>query len=307
MLRLLDAGFPPVHEMTAAEARAAVAARRQPVSDLDGVASTEDREVPGPSGRVPVRIYRPHGDGPGPRPAVVFLHGGGFVFCDLETHDGFCRHLARHSGAVVVAVDYRLAPEHPAPAAVEDAHAAHAWVVGHAPDLGVDPHRVAVCGDSSGANLAAVTALLCRERGTTAPVSQVLLYPVIDPDLDTPSSHELGEGFYNTRAAMTWYWEQYLAAGLPEPSWLAAPGRAPSLAGLPPAVVVTAGLDPLHDEGVAYADALREAGVRVVHRDYPGMFHGFLTMLAFAPAVAARELLHSDLRRALERVPEPAR
>lgn len=306
MLEMLDAGFPRVQDMEPAAARAAIAARRQPVSNLDD-AEAEDLTVPGPAGTMVLRVYRPSTPAQRARPAVVFLHGGGFVFCDLESHDGFCRAMSRHTDSVVISVDYRLAPEHPAPAAAEDAHAAYAWVLEQAADLGIDRRLVAVAGDSVGGNLAAVTALLCRERGTDPPAAQVLLYPVLDPGLEAPSYRRYGTGYYNTRDAMAWYWRHYLHDGLPRPEWLAAPARATSVSGLAPAVVVTAGLDPLHDEGEAYAEALRSADVPVVHRDYPGLFHGFLTMLSFAPAAAGRELLWADLRGVLTPDLEAAR
>lgn len=296
-MRSIDDGFPAVETMTAAQARAAVAARVMPVDNLDDVSSAVDRTVPGPDGDVPVRIYRPHG-GDGVRPAVVFCHGGGFVVCSLDSHDSFCRAMSRYTDSVVVSVDYRLAPEHRAPAAAEDAFAAFCWVNAQASELGVDPARVVIAGDSAGGNLAAVTALLCRERGAAMPVGQVLLYPVIDPTFDTDSYRAYAGGYVNTRAAMQWFWEQYLdGAALPSPDYWVAPGRAASHEGLPPAVVVTAGLDVLHDEGVAYAERLRSANVPVVHRDYPGLFHGFVTIMPFAAGAAARELLWVDMRR----------
>ncbi|CAN5654454.1 alpha/beta hydrolase [soil metagenome] len=295
MLRTLDAAFPAVEEMSAGDARAAVAARRQPVLNLDD-ADADDRVVDTVAGPVPVRIYRPHGTDNSPRPAVVFFHGGGFVLCDIESHDGFCRAMAAHTASVVVSVGYRLAPEHPAPAAAEDAYGAFEWAVRTAAALGVDPQRVAVAGDSAGGNLAAVVSLLCRERGTPLPVAQILLYPVIDPACDTLSHRRRATGYFTTRAALQWYWRQYLGGSdLPEPAYLVAPGRARTLAGLPPAVIVTATLDPLHDEGAAYARRLRSEGVPVVHRDFRGLFHGFLTMLEFPPAIAAREVLWWDM------------
>jgi acetyl esterase/lipase len=299
MLRTLDGAFPAVEQMSAAEARAAVAARRQPVLNLDDAAA-EDVVVDSVAGPVPVRIYRPHSIGDAPSPAVVFFHGGGFVLCDIDSHDGFCRAMAAHTGSVVVSAGYRLAPEHPAPAAAEDAYGVFDWVVRHAGDLGVDPQRVAVAGDSAGGNLAAVASILCRDRGTARPVAQVLLYPVIDPACDTDSHLRRATGYFTTHAALQWYWRQYLGGEeLPEPAWLVAPGRARTLADLPPAVVVTATLDPLHDEGAAYARRLSSAGVPVVHRDFRGLFHGFLTMMAFPPAIAGRDLLWSDMRQAV--------
>ncbi|OJZ70222.1 esterase [Mycobacterium paraffinicum] len=297
MLRELNAGFPPVETMTAEQARAAVAQRRQPVTNIDDVRRTEDRSIPGPAGDIPARIYYPHGDAQDNRAAIVFYHGGGFVLCDIDSHDGFCRALARGTQAVVVSIGYRLAPEHPAPAAAMDAFAAFRWVVDHAPELGIDPANVAVAGDSAGGNLAAVTAVLCRERAVTGPATQVLLYPVIDPSFDTESYLRCATGYFLTGAAMRWYWRQYLGdATLLDPPHLVAPARVGSHAGLPPAVIVTAGLDPLHSEGCDYARRLRGAGVRVVHRDFPDLFHGFLTILSFPPAASARDLVFADLR-----------
>lgn len=295
MLRTLNDAFPAVETMPAAQARAAVAARRQPVANLHD-ASAEDRVIDTADGAIPVRIYRPCDAGDAPSPAVVFFHGGGFVLCDIDSHDAFCRAMSRHTGAVVYSVGYRLAPEHRAPAAVEDAYRAFGWVVDNATELGIDPRRVTVAGDSAGGNLAAVVSLLCRERGTPSPALQVLLYPVIDPACDTASYEDRAVGYFTTRAALQWYWRQYLGGtDLPEPAHLVSPARADSLADLPPAVIFTATLDPLHDEGVAYARQLHSAGVSLVHRDFRGLFHGFLTMMDFPPAVAARELLWSDI------------
>jgi acetyl esterase len=300
MLDQLNTGFPRVEGMTGPQARAAVAQRRMPVNNLDDVRSATDRVVPGPDGAVPVRIYEPHGAPAGDRAAIVFYHGGGFVFCDIESHDGFCRALARGSRAVVVSVDYRLAPEHPAPAAALDAFAVFRWAVDHAAELGVDPARTMVAGDSAGGNLAAVTAILCRDRGFTPPAAQLLIYPAIDPAFDTESYHRYATGYVNTRAAMQWYWHQYLGAQTVfDPPYLVAPARADSHAGLTPAFIVTAGLDPLHSEGCDYAHRLRHAGVPVVHRDFPGLFHGFMTIQAFAPAASAQRLVCADLRELL--------
>src|SRR5271163_995640 len=273
MLDQLNDGFPHVENMTGPQARAAVAQRRVPVNNAEDVRSTVDTSVPSPDGVIGIRIYHPHGDRSDTRPGIVFCHGGGFVFCDIESHDGFCRALARGSQSVVVSVDYRLAPEHRAPAAVLDAFTAFCWVAEHAADLGIDPTRTAVAGDSAGGNLAAVTAILCRDRAVTQPAAQLLLYPAIDPSFETDSYHRYRTGYFNTRAAMQWYWRQYLGdKKVFDPQYLVAPARAKSHAGLPPAVIATAGLDPLHSEGCDYAYRLRGAGVRVVHRDFPGLF-----------------------------------
>jgi len=301
MLDQLNTDFPQVEKMTGPQARAAVAQRRLPVNNLDDVRSTVDTSVPGSDGVIPVRIYYPHGEPTEHRAGIVFCHGGGFVFCDIESHDGFCRALARGSGAVVVSVDYRLAPEHKAPAAVLDAFTAYCWVVEHGGELGIDPARIAVAGDSAGGNLAAVTAILCRDRGVTMPAAQLLLYPAIDPSFETESYHRYASGYFNTRATMEWYWRQYLRGETRfEPAYLVAPARAETHAGLPPAVIVTAGLDPLHSEGCDYAYRLRDAGIPVVHHDFPELFHGFMTIQSFAPAVRARDLVCGDLRELLD-------
>jgi acetyl esterase len=298
LMRATNDEFPAVEAMSAQEARAVLVGRRLAVTNLGDVASADDRLIPGPDGDVPVRIYRPHGDS-APRPAVVFAHGGGFVLCDIDSHDGFCRAMSRYTESVVVSVDYRLAPEHRAPAAVEDVYATWCWVMADAGELGIDPSRVMVAGDSAGGNLAAVTALMCRERGASMPVGQVLIYPAIEPFFDTESYRKYSRGYVNTRDAMQYYWRQYLDDKMPSPEYLVAPARAESHEGLPPAIVVTAGFDVLQSEGISYARKLRDANVPVVHRDYPGLFHSFVTMMAFGAGAAARELLWADMRRLL--------
>ena len=226
LLDQLNAGFPRVENMTGPQARAAVAERRMPVNNLDDVRSATDREVPGPDGAVPVRIYEPHGAPSRDRAAVVFYHGGGFVFCDIESHDGFCRALARAPSRRCLG---RLPPGPRASRPGGGARRVRGVPLGgdHAADLGIDPARTMVAGDSAGGNLAAVTAILCRDRGVTSPAAQLLIYPAIDPSFDTDSYRRYATGYFNTRAAMQWYWHQYLGAQkVFDPPYLVAPARA---------------------------------------------------------------------------------
>jgi acetyl esterase len=239
------------------------------------VATVSDRSFPGPAGEVPLRIYRPED---GPRPALVYFHGGGFVIGNLDTHDGTCRALANASGCTVVSVDYRLAPEHRFPAAPEDCYAALRFVAEAGAEIGVDPTRLAVGGDSAGGNLAAVTALLARERRGPSLRFQLLVYPVTDYRFDTASYRENAEGYFLTQKMMRWFWDHYLERPEHGDDPIASPLRAKDLAGLPPALVLTAGYDPLRDEGEAYAARLREAGVEAELERYPGQFHGFFSM-----------------------------
>ena len=223
--------------------------------------------------------YRPAGaPASTPLAVLVFFHGGGWVIGDLETHDVLCRQLTAGSGVSVVSVDYCLAPEHKFPAAVDDAWAATRWVVAHAGELAVDASRLAVGGDSAGGNLAAVVALLARGKGAPAIAVQVLIYPVADLVGETRSYRDFAEGYLLTREGMRWFIAHYLTAEAEAVDWRASPLRAQSLAGLPPALIVTAGFDPLRDEGEAYAERLREAGVRVDSVCYGGMIHGFVPM-----------------------------
>jgi acetyl esterase len=245
-----------------------------------------------------VRIYWP--EGRSPAPLVVFFHGGGFVLCSLDTHDELCRALCRESGAVLVSVDYRLAPEAPYPAAADDCYAALAWAVSHAAELGADPTRVAVAGDSAGGNLAAATALRARDLGGPALRHQCLIYPVTDCRFDTPSYIENAEGYFLTAETMRWFWSHYLQDMGRAAEPYASPLRAPSLAGLPPALVITAEYDPLRDEGEHYAQALSAAGVPTTFRRYDGMIHGFVTLAeVFEDGRAARSFAASELRAAL--------
>ncbi len=240
------------------------------------VARVEDRTIPGPGGDLPVRIYTPEDSGR--HPALVYFHGGGFVIGSLDTHDGTCRDLARGAECVVVSIDYRLAPENPFPAAPEDCYAATAWVAEHAEEIGADPARVAVGGDSAGGNLAAVVALMARDRQGPSLVHQLLIYPVTDHAFGTDSYTENAEGYMLTLPMMEWFWNHYLADPDQGNDPLASPLRAGSLLGLPPATVITAEFDPLRDEGEAYATRLGEAGVKTGLTRYDGVFHGFFGM-----------------------------
>jgi acetyl esterase len=274
MIDQLDSGFPAVHEMTGAEARRMIKSRFVPPIQPEPVALIRDAYVPGPGGDVPVRIYRPDGDD---LPVLIFAHGGGFVFCDLDSHDGLCRSFANLIPAIVVAVDYRLAPEHRWPAAAEDVYAVARWAAGNARSLGGDPARMVVGGDSAGGNLAAVAALMARDRRDLTLAGQVLLYPMMAADFDTESYRLFGRGYYNPRPALQWYWDQYVPAVGDRAHPYASPLRA-DLRGLPPAVVAIAGHDPLRDEGVAFANALAAAEVPVTRRVFEGGIHGFMTM-----------------------------
>ncbi|AMO61437.1 alpha/beta hydrolase [Mycolicibacterium phlei] len=277
LIEALDSGFPAVHTMSGAEARAVIRSRFVPPADPEPVGSVTDLDIPGPDGGlpVPVRIYHPDADGP--LPILVYAHGGGWVFCDLDSHDGLCRNLSNLLSAVVISVHYRRAPESRWPAAAEDVYAATRWAAEHAAEIGGDADRVAVGGDSAGGNLAAVTALMARDRGGPALVAQLLLYPMIDANFDTESYRLYGKGFYNPRPALQWYWDQYVPEVADRTHPYASPLHA-DLDGLPPAVVVLAGHDPLRDEAVAYADALEAAGTRVVRCPFEGGIHGFMTM-----------------------------
>jgi acetyl esterase len=239
------------------------------------VGSTRDLVVDGADGPLDARHYAP--DEPDGKPLLVFFHGGGWVVGDVDTHDQPCRLLTRYADVHVLSVAYRLAPEHPYPAPVDDAVAAWEWAVKHADELGADPHRIAVGGDSAGGNLAAVVAQQTRDAGTTAPVAQLLLYPGTDASRDRPSKNLFAEGYFLTRVQMDWYWDTY-SEGRDRTDPRLSPLCADTLAGLAPALITTAAFDPLRDEGEAYAAALREAGVPTVLRRAPGLVHGYFSM-----------------------------
>ena len=284
------AGRPPMHEASVEDARLGfrtlMVTFRDP-STLVDVASVTDASI---AAAGPVRIYRPHADAP--TPTILYFHGGGFVIGDLDTHENVCRRLCADTGAVVVSVDYPLAPEHPFPAAVDAAVGALEWVVEHVHDLGADATRVAVAGDSAGGNLAAGCAQYAAAHGI-ALAGQLLVFPPTDLANDYPSRTENGEGYFMSRADMYWFAENYLGMAEDDPRAAALvrdPRLSPLLAdshdGLAPTVIVTAEYDPLRDEGDAYAEALDKAGVPVVHRQFAGLVHGFYGMEGFSPAAA---------------------
>ena len=247
------------------------------------IGKIENVEAESAGGPISLRIYTPVAAGGGSLPAIVFFHGGGFVLGDLDSYDPLCRALANESGCRVVAVDYRLAPEHPFPAGVEDAFAALVWIEANAPKLGIDPNRIAVAGDSAGGNLAAIACLRAKEKGGPHVGFQMLIYPVTSVTHDGQSAQVFGSGYMLTQSAMSWFFAHYVPKGTDLTDPRLSPLNAPTLAGLPPTYFVTAGFDPLRDEGVAYAEKLKAAGVKVTHIDYPTMIHGFFSMPGLVP------------------------
>ena len=286
----------PVEHLTATMLRTMVKQNPLPVL-APAIHATRDLAVPGARGTIRARLYRP--SAARKLPLIVYFHGGGFVVCDIDVYDDLCRLLANHSGCAVVSVEYRLSPEVPFPGPLEDCYSALKYLAQQGESLDVDAARLAVAGDSAGGNLATAAAQLSRDRHGPALRYQALIYPALDPACDSGSMRELAEGFLLSRAVMRWYWGCYLAAPADAVNPLAAPLRA-DVTGLPPATVITAEFDPLRDEGEAYVDRLRGAGVAVVGRRYLGMIHGFVS-LPHVTAVANHALadVAADLRAAL--------
>jgi acetyl esterase len=283
LAKMAAAGAPPIEELDAAANRRNHEASAANLNgEAEPVADVKDLTVPGPGGDVPVRVYTPDA-GPGPWPLIVYFHGGGWVVGTLGTYDPLCRALANRSGAIVASVGYRVAPENPFPAPLDDCEAATAALAGMAAELGADPARVGVAGDSAGGGL--VAGVTFRSRSAGRPLAfQVLIYPALDPSLTEPSAVENATGYYLTTAGMRWYWEQYLAGGADPGDPEVSPLRQPDLTGLPPALVITAGYDPLRDEGEAYVERLRASGVEAELARFDGMIHGFLRFRAVLDA-----------------------
>ena len=277
----MEAGRPAYETLTAPEAREFyMAARLVSNPEPPALQSAEPLSIPAPHGSIPARVYTPRKlrKTDGLAPCLVFFHGGGWVIGNLETHDVVCRKLADEGELMVISVDYRLAPEHKFPAAVDDAIASTKWIAANARQLGIDASRLMVGGDSAGGNLAAVVTLAARDGNGPRIAGQVLIYPATDFSMAHPSHAEPETSILLTHSVIRWFRDHYLNGSADVHDWRASPVRAKTLIGLPPAYVLTAGADPLRDEGDEYAKALKEAGVSVTYRHFPGQFHGFFTM-----------------------------
>ncbi len=300
---MVERGIPPTHTLTPAEARSFYRERRavtQP--DPPDIAETRDLSAPGPHGPIPLRLY--HAQAAAQRktapPVLLYFHGGGWVIGDLDTHDTLCRQLAIASGAAVVAVDYRMGPEHRFPAAVDDCIAATRWVHEHAAELGVDATRLAVGGDSAGGNLAAVVAIAARDAGDLPIAFQLLIYPATDQRRGWPSHTTNAQGYLLTAETMDYFHDHYLPDKAMDLDWRASPLLHEDLSKLPPALVLTAGYDPLRDEALQYSQRLTQAGNRATHILFERQIHGFITMgRVIDEANDAVALCASALQRAL--------
>jgi acetyl esterase len=297
------AGGHPMHEVPVSESRAAQYEWVPYMGPAQDVARVEDRFIPGPTAELPVRIFRP--DVAGDVPALVAFHGGCWVVGNIDLADRPFRALANATGCVVVAVNYQKAPEHPFPVPLNDCFAGWTWTVEHAEELGIDANRIGVIGDSAGGNLAAAVSLKARASGVLRPAVQVLIYPALDWAMETTSARDFAEGYGLSTADMAWSYEQYVPDETARNDELVSPLRTPTTAGLPPAVVVTAGFDVLRDEAFDYVDRLREDGVPVRHLHSPGALHGFLWM---ADAVDEFQEMLEDVSEALNnlRVQDPS-
>ena len=299
---MAEANLKPIEAMSPAEARAQMEATAQSrKAEPLSVDRVEERLIPGPASDIRLRLYWPNGTAP--VPAVVYYHGGGHVIGSLDTHDLIARNLSAGVGALVASVDYRMGPEHKFPAAVDDSFAALKWVHAHGKELGADPDRIGVHGDSAGANLAAVVALMARDTGSPKLRLQSLVYPVADYRLAGGSYDKYADGYgLLTRESMVWFRNHYLRSPHDAEDWRASPIKAPSFEGVAPAIVITAECDVLHDDGEGYSEALRRAGVAVDYKEYPGMIHGFFgTMPAVDDAMNAQRAVWAAFKRAFAR------
>ncbi|MGJ3702046.1 alpha/beta hydrolase [Variovorax sp. AFSI2.2] len=295
-------GIPPTHTLSPAEARAFYRERRATTQpEAPQVAQVRELKAEGPHGTIPVRLYRPLGStADAALPVLVYFHGGGWVIGDLDTHDVLCRSLANGAGCAVASIDYRMGPEHRFPAAVDDVLAATRWVRREAASLGLDAGRLAVGGDSAGGNLAAVAAIAARDAGDLPIAFQLLIYPATDQRRGHPSHQANGQGYLLTRDTMTYFHDHYIDDPRHDLDWRASPLLHADLSGLPPALVLTAGFDPLRDEGMAYAEALTAAGNRAACVCFERQIHGFITMgRVLDEADTAIALCSAELRRAL--------
>lgn len=303
--RAANSGLPQFYTLGAAEARRLYRETRGILGPpVPAAGEVRDLTAPGPAGPIPLRLYRGLGTAAGaPLPVLVYFHGGGWTVGDLETHDIICRTLANNARCAVIAADYRMGPEHKFPAAVEDCIAVARWVAQQGGALDIDAARIAVGGDSAGGNLATVVAISLRDAGGPALAFQALVYPATDQRMDSASHAKFGEGYLLTRDNMLWFRDNYLAPADYD-DWRASPIRAADLARLPPAHIITAGYDPLMDEGRAYSDRLVASGVPVLYECFEGMAHGFLTM---GGVVAAANHALYRLGQSLAQAFKPAR
>jgi acetyl esterase len=301
---MIERGVPPTHTLSPADARSFYRDRRavtQPAPPA--IAETRELQASGPLGPIRLRLYHPKSAAQrgGPSPVLVYCHGGGWVIGDLDTHDTLCRELANGSGCAVLAVDYRMGPEHRFPAAVDDCIAATRWVRDHARDLGVDGTRLAVGGDSAGGNLAAVVAIAARDAGDLPIAYQLLIYPATDQRRGWPSHTSNGQGYMLTSDTMNYFHDHYIPDKAQDLDWRASPLLHPDLSQLPPALVLTAGYDPLRDEALQYSHRLTEAGNRATHINFERQIHGFITMgKVIDEANTAVAICAAELRRALQ-------
>ena len=274
----IEAKVPPLEDMSAQEAKATYEQRAQKLCLHDvSIGKSEDLNIDGPNGAIPLRIYTPTGQKSN-RPVVIYYHGGGWVIGSRNSHDTLCRQISNEGDFIVVSVDYRMGPEAPFPAAPTDSLAAYKWALQNIASFGGNAKKIAVAGDSAGGNLSAVVTLMAREEKLPLPVFQWLIYPATNMNMNTASHQSLAEGYFLTNNLMTWFQDHYLRDSADKDDWRASPLLAETLAGLSPALVQTAGYDPLKDEGIAYAKRLNEDGNEAIHTDYPGMIHGFINL-----------------------------